>query len=161
MLLWKWVGCSKKCEGLSKDISANQYVPKPQPNTLQATHSRIALFPSVSLLFCFSYLSLSLHLHSSQFSPRVQAVAKKRIGEPVYVLDMLSFFSFFFFQLSVTSSELFQREMSQKINPFHPPQLLFTFSPDLFLLPRSVSRSVCWLQSKYTPRAQPAAARLS
>lgn len=96
MLLWKWVGCSKKCEGLSKDISANQYVPKPQPNTLQATHSRIALFPSVSLLFCFSYLSLSLHLHSSQFSPRVQAVAKKRIGEPVYVLDMLSFFSFFF-----------------------------------------------------------------
>lgn len=34
VLLWKWAGCSKKCEGLSKDISANQYVPKPQPNTL-------------------------------------------------------------------------------------------------------------------------------
>lgn len=42
---------------------------------------------------------------------------------------------FFFFQLSVTSSELFfSVKMSKKINPFHLPQLHFTFSPDPFFL---------------------------
>lgn len=42
---------------------------------------------SVSRLFC-CYISLSLHRHSSSFSPREQAVAKKQRREPEYVLDM-------------------------------------------------------------------------
>lgn len=89
-------GFLKKSEGLSKELKSICTVPRPTKPSVGYTHSSLYLFLCVSLLFC-SYLPLSLHLHNSSFSPRVQAVAKRRVGEPVYVLDMLSYFLCFFF----------------------------------------------------------------
>uniref|UniRef100_A0A8C5D4P5 Uncharacterized protein n=1 Tax=Gouania willdenowi TaxID=441366 RepID=A0A8C5D4P5_GOUWI len=63
------------------------------------------------------------------------------LKEPLCVLDMLSFFLLRrrhnYSQVSVTGSELFQWEMSKKINSFHPSQLHFTLCV-----------SVCFYRSK-------------
>lgn len=105
---------------------------------------------SVSPLFC-SYLSLSLHLLSSSFSPREQAVAKKQIGEPESVLDMLFFF---FFPTLCDEFRTFSVGNVRE-NQSLPPSLT-----SFYFLCRSVpslcfclSLSLCWLQSKYTRRS--------
>lgn len=79
---WKWADFVKREGYWLKSICTQA--------SIKHFVMRALLLLSVSPLFC-SYLSLSLHLHSSSFSPREQAVAKKQIGEPEYVLDMLFF----------------------------------------------------------------------
>jgi len=108
---------------------------------LSVLSAALSLFLSFSLSFSLPlcpmlccYLSLSLHLHHSSFSPRVQAVAKKQKEELVYVWDMLSFFFFF----SSRCVEFRTFSIGNVINPFHPPQLHFTISADLSLSSASV-----------------------
>lgn len=111
---------------------------------------------SFSPLFCCN-LSISLHLHSSSFSPRVQAVAKKRRREPVCVLDMLSFCIFF----STPCDEFRTFSVGNvRENQSLPPSSTSFYSISLSLS-LSLCLSMCWLQSKYTPRAQPVSAWFS
>lgn len=151
-------GFLKKSEGLSKELKSICTVPRPTKPSVGYTHSSLYLFLCVSLLFC-SYLPLSLHLHNSSFSPRVQAVAKRRVGEPVYVLDMLSYFLCFFFSTLRDEFRTFFQCENVKENQSLPPS-----STSFYFLSRSVLSlvflplSLCWLQSKYTPRTQPVSA---
>lgn len=98
-----------------------------QPDKLQGAYSNIFLFVGL--------VSLSVFL---SFYPSISIALPSHLGCRLLLRNEASvcvrYAFFLLFQVSVTSSRLFQWGMSKKINLFHPPQLHFTLSPDLFLL---------------------------
>lgn len=126
--------------------------------TLCRAHTPISLSVSLSLL-CSA--AISLYHSISSLSPLVQAVAKKRIGEPVYVLDMLSFFFIFYFFNSLWRVQNFFSAGNVRENQSLPPSSTLFYSlsrsaPSLFF-----PLTLCRLQSKYTSRSQPVSAWFS
>lgn len=86
-----------------------------------------------------SYLSPSHPLYSLSFSPRVKAVAKKQIEEPVYALDMLRPLLSFPPRVAVTNSKLYSGE-NVRANQSFPSSLTSFLTPSFKKPPPSFGR---------------------